>query len=183
MQHSTAANDAPITPLTKGWLFTLSHMLLTYVLAQAHLKFLPHHDPTFIEDYAGILKWMVAKGGDGSTLRTHTLYAIATSPLSIVAWYWFGVDAKPRRPTPKIWHASIPILFLIPLIAFFQTKPRNLDIAPGYRSPILRLIASTDAGTSVVITMSIWLLAALLFFALLPLVEIAQSDRTTKEIK
>jgi len=163
MHHSKATNHVRFSPLTRGWLFTLSHILVAFGLAQGHLEFLRGHDLMFIENYAGILKGMQAKGGDGSWLRAHAFYALATAPLSIGAWYWFGIDAKPRRPVPKIWHALVPLLCLIPLLAFFRWEPGSLHITPGYRSPMLRLIASTEVGTSIVITMSVWLLAGFFF--------------------
>lgn len=175
MKNSIKQN---LTPLKKGWLFVLLHIVMTYLAVRLHLHSQPKIDIAPVTDYFGVLQWLTEKGMDDEYIYACTFYAIVLAPLSLISWHFFMIDAKPRRPKPKFRHSFFVLLYLLPILAFLRYAKPSGQIEEGFKSPLLRVIAGSDITIAIVITMVAWLIIGLCYFAILPLWEMSLLYRT-----
>lgn len=111
----------PLTIKT-AWLFSAAHLLLGYLATVLTITYFREVNFDAVEDYVRLNKWFAWKGLDRYTVNTAAFYACALSPLSVIAWHYFFVDARPRRPTPKLWHSLFTAVYFLPIAAlFYQT--------------------------------------------------------------
>lgn len=171
-----------LTCLQFGWLFSIAHFFLSYLLSRLHPLCFPNYDLAFIESQIGLIKWMEWKGLNGPTLDAYAFYSLLLTPLSVAGWHCFIIDARPRRPNPTIRSGLFFLAYLLPIVAFFHHQYEPKGERSTFKSPLLKVIANSDALTSLIFSSSVWLVVGLAYLAILPIFELAlcKHKRTNK---